>query len=284
MWKRSLLVALFLLAAAGPAHADRTIYMAVMCDTNLSGKEGLKKEVAKCGADILSMIEAFRNQGIRCADPAFISGDEVGLNEVRRRIASFPIDRNDTLIFYYVGHGKSRGRQHILDASCGEITRDEARQALLSAPRVPPRLILLVTECCANESARPQELIPMYGLSLDEKVPNKSLLENLLLEHSGIVDITSSSYNQPSVPRMFALSIKFHMESESSFEWYDLDKNGFVTWKEFFPKIIRTTNDLYRKALPDGNDPQTPFSFSLGTAPGMSSPRSTRRISACTSR
>jgi hypothetical protein len=269
MWKRALLLALFVQAiGGGAAFADRKVYTVVMCDTNAKGTDGLREAVADCGKIFLAMVKAFGRQGIACAEPEYIPGDQVGVAEVRRRVSAFPIDKNDTLLFYYVGHGKSRARVHILATSRGEVPRDEMRNALMTAPRARPKLTLMLTECCADEQGPKRlGLIPMFGLSLDEKVPNRNLLENLLLDHSGFVDITSCSYDETSLARVFSNALKLHMEAEANFESYDVNRDGFVSWGEFFPFVVRTTDEQVEKAVGDGKSHQIPKAFSLGTAP-----------------
>jgi hypothetical protein len=270
MLRRSFLCALLVHIIGGAALADRTVYTVVMCDTNLKGSASLRAKVTKCGQGFCSMVEGFRDQGIACEPPALIRGNEIGLDEVRRRVSAFPIDNNDTLLFYYIGHGVSRARTHVLATSRGEITRDEVRTALMSAARVQPRLTLLLTECCANE-AGPKDLglIPLFGLSLDERVPNKNLLANLLFDHTGLVDATSSSHDESSQAGFFFDSLRYHMEGSAKFHIYDVNGDGFVSWKEFFPSIARTTNALFKKIAVEGEQStQIPFAFSLGTAPG----------------
>jgi hypothetical protein len=215
------------------------------------------------------MISTFNERGVTCLKPVRINGDQIRLAEVQRLVATFPIDEKDTLLFYYVGHGKSHEGVHILDAEIGAITRDEIRDDLLRAPRIRPRLTLLLTECCAKEAARGLALPPMFGLSLDEKVPNRNLVENLLLDHSGVVDITSCSYGE--VARigkenaLFSYLFENLITAESSADAYDANGDGFVSWSEFFPKLLDATSDVSRGA-------QHPYQFSLGTAPGVSEP------------
>jgi hypothetical protein len=273
MWKRFLFLTLLVQAIGGStAFADRTVYTVVMCDTNARGKDGLREAVANCGKTFLSMVEAFGRQGVACAQPEYIPGDQVGVAEVRRRVSALPIGNTDTLLFFYVGHGKSRERVHILATSRGEIPRDEMRNALMTAPRVRPRLTLMLTECCANEQApKPLGVIPMYGLSLDEKVPDRNLLVNLLLDHSGFVDITSCSYDETSAAGLFSDELKFHMEAEANFDSYDVNRDGFVSWREFFPVVVRSTNEdrqeLQKRIGGGDHKTQIPYAFSLGTAP-----------------
>jgi hypothetical protein len=261
MCKWSPLLASLVLAIGGTAFADRTIYTVVMCDTNASG---VKAQVDTCAKKFEALITAFNQRGITCLRPVRINGDEIGLAEVQRRVAAFPIDGTDTLIFYYVGHGKSREGVHLLDVERGAITRDEIRNVLMRAPRVPPRLTLLLTECCAPESAqRPFVPIPMFGLPLSERVPTRNLLENLLLDHSGLVDVTSCSYGE--VARigdenaLFSYVLENLIMAESSAEAYDANGDGFVSWKEFFQKVAAATSEVSRGA-------QVPFAFSLGTS------------------
>src|SRR5262249_28936589 len=153
-----------------------------------------RKLVTDCGEGFVSMVKDFRNQGIACEDPRLIRGDEIGLDAIRERVSAFPIDENDTLLFYYIGHGASVERRHALATSRKELIAREAVLATLrDASRVRPRLIVMMTECCADEKVeRFAGLAESYGLSLGEKVPNRDLLGNLLLEHSGVVDVTSS--------------------------------------------------------------------------------------------
>ncbi len=262
MWKPVLVLGILMLAIGDAAFADRTVYTLVMCDTNA---EGVEAEARTCGENFLSMIKVFHQRGLPCATPAYIPGERIGLAEIQRCVSAFPIDGNDTLLFYYVGHGESRQGVHILDTSVGKFSRDEIRNTLLSASRVRPKLTLVMTECCAPERAPPKFVpFPIFGLALGEKVPNRNLLENLLLDHAGLVDFNSCSYGERAAVgkdgALFSYILENLIESESSFEAYDANKDGFVSWREFFPRLAEATYERSQKA-------QRPYAFSLGTAP-----------------
>jgi hypothetical protein len=154
-----------------------------------------------------------------------------------------------------------------------------------------------VTECCANEVG-PLQLnsVVTFGAPFEEQVPDRNLLENLLLGHSGLVDITSSSHNEFSAPLTFSDSLKAGMGAVANFDLCDKNRDGFVSWGEFFPIIKRGTDELYQERraqvlvalktrLAGRIDPdekqnlqnklqewtnqknQLPYAFSLGSAP-----------------
>ena len=128
----------------------------------------------------------------------------------------------------------------------------------------------------------------------------------LLLQHRGIVDLTSSSFGEISWGRQGTGGIFTHALTQAMGAWdiaqFNTDKDGFLTWTELFDQVRRDTQTAFREFKrhllnldPAGVDrglrdslqrqlDQVPQAFALGDPMGkVSKEEYQRRISASTS-
>lgn len=159
-----------------------------------------------------------------------------------------------TLIVYYHGHGATDGvRGHYFALTNGPpVFRSEVLDASLFPAR--PMLLILFSDCC---SAR----IDVGGAAAPAAINLAQVLKNLFLQHRGVVDLTGATY----YPELQAGQVgildkdgayftKAYYETLLSIPFMnpDKDRDGFVSWSEFFPEVQQATDDEYAAALARG--------------------------------
>jgi hypothetical protein len=213
-----------------------------------------------------------------------LEADKLSPNAIVSAIRGLPIGPDDTLLVYYTGHGATvEGRGHVLTMAHGNLLRSDLR-AIMAKKRA--RLSVLLTDCCSS-LVKPRKEPPVMGAPAPvAKV--SPMLRCLLLQHSGVVDLTSSSYGEASWSRpgtggLFTAALTTAMGS-GGIEEFDTDKDGFVTWTEVFEWVRHETQASFENFKKDlleldarGIDPglrdklksqrgQVPQAFALGEA------------------
>ncbi|MDG3006875.1 PDZ domain-containing protein [Paludisphaera mucosa] len=231
-------------------------------------------------------------------------GREVTPRNLLLYIASLKVDPNDTLLFYYTGHGATLDDQgHMLGLMGARgpdgrpvpqtLLRSQLRDALTAKGA---RLTVLLSDCCANllPAAPPQP--PTPGNPAPGAPSGPTVLQMLMFEHQGLVDLTSSTYD-PAARRgeasittaetgSFFTAVLTSLIMAPTDELDVAPRDGFVEWKELFPRVREGTRDFYRgfreSRLADAaagqpvTDPdthrillaqpdQTPFAFQLAS-------------------
>ena len=126
--------------------AGRVVAMTVV-DTNT--------KLAGIDVDRRGILSALQN-GLRPGELLIhddITGDQVRRVHVLDRLRSMPVGADDTVFFYYSGHGAVLANvDHALTTTGGDILRSEVRSAIQAKN---PRLAIILTDCCANVVRRP---------------------------------------------------------------------------------------------------------------------------------
>ncbi len=107
---------------------------------------------------------------------------------ITQRIEQISVGPNDTLFFYFSGHGGQDDRGHYLALAGGRLYRDQIRAVV---QQKGARLSVILTDCC-NQRADGQD----FGAPAMDMEPPASvtpLFRSLFFEPQGIVDINGSS-------------------------------------------------------------------------------------------
>jgi hypothetical protein len=172
-------------------------------------------------------------------------GQSVTVSAVETFFKDLKSRPEDTLLFYYSGHGEIRPELgHVLNFANpdGNGRRILPRSELLGFIKAKnPRLTVLVTDCCS--AIRKHLIAPALQAPFAPYVPPKWAVAGcLLLQHRGVVDITASCPGQAAFPNFTGVGGIFTDRFAAlldRFQLFRLDKNkdGFVDWNEFYPEL-----------------------------------------------
>lgn len=226
-----------------PPDVAKQIHALIVFDEKVPGATQDGKEVERV------LQEAFNNpkmfpEGELKRIPASITilrGADANAAKVLEYYRELGEVGDDTILFYYAGHGAFDARGHHLALKDGKLYRDDLRRAMLLKG---PRLTVIITDCCANYV---DGKIDLPKAQLKWKV-----LYTLLGRHRGLVDITASTPGtfsfgdeaggifSRSMCHLFCVAPKEVGASEKL-------KSGYVAWPEFFEYLQKKTKENYAK-------------------------------------
>lgn len=179
-----------------------------------------------------------------------LAGNDVTPDKILNYYKRLRTGPSEALLFYYAGHGatdKAYGHYLALQAPRRKdlvLTRTALRQAMQGKGA---GLVVILTDCCSDfvplAKRRPATLPPSAPREIHPVV------RCLLFRQRGVVDITAST-NEPSWGDshgggIFTRTLARLMEGR--LRDLDTDRDGFVTWKEFFPILKSRTQATFGK-------------------------------------
>lgn len=184
-------------------------------------------------------------------------GETISGKAILEAVENVPSDSNDTIVFYYSGHGAvddDQGRYLQLSGS-SELLRSDLINAL---KKKSAKLKVLITDCCAAEAE-----LPLIESSAPKRKPATEwteLARALFRESSGFVDISSSTRPELSWISKTGEGSIFTIElSKLAMDRADLSG---VTWKDFFELLKGRTVESSANERGKANK-QTPELISL---------------------
>lgn len=156
---------------------------AILAVDTRNGPNGTKEN----GVLLRFLFEIIRGMGIEVEiteiDPQRVSAGEIIASIKRLDLRKI---RTRTLFVYYAGHGGTDPRTgHFLMPGHAVLPRS----TLLAEIRAKsPPLAILLTDCCSTRTTLTAFPAPMAP------PPERKVVENLFLQHRGVVDINASSY------------------------------------------------------------------------------------------
>ena len=159
----------------------------------------------------------------------------------------------DTVLFYYTGHGSVDDHGHFLALAQGKLYREDLLNAL-SEKKV--RLFTVITDCCNTRSDGYNYIAPYYEIP-DRKEPSP-LFQKLFFESRGVVDINSSS---PGESSFFAPYQKNEFGPEGSpgsiftlswLDWMQEEKQNSRTWDDMVRGVSLRVHKKFKDYFPKG--------------------------------
>ncbi|WP_165231815.1 PDZ domain-containing protein [Aquisphaera insulae] len=272
------------------------IIVAIDANSNLTGLETSEHRLGQ----FISILERTKAR----IHTTTIDREKVSPETIVSAIRQCTVNQNESLMFYYIGHGATDPNYGHFLSTHGEGQRRDLLRSRLRGEIVRKRagLSIIVSDCCSS-SGRAQ-----IAVSPAPQVDGElfQTLEDLFLRSRGVVDITGASY--------------FSQDGAGEFGWFhqhwgglftagfcdamcggqvinrrilDNNQDGVVGWNEIFPVVVENTQRYftrYKSDVIDGKvemspdsvrkiraqDSQTPQAFSLGSSAALLSPKRSR--------
>ena len=208
------------------------------------------------------------------AEIVVLTGKDVNANAILSYFHGLKVGRDDALFFYYAGHGATDPQKgHFLalqELGTKPLLRADLRRVMQEHQ---PGLVVIMTDCCSTRFSlgKTRRILPDKGnaASIDP------VLRCLLYQSRGVVDITAASgdasFGDDHEGGIFTRS--FAKLVEDGIAGSDANKDGFVSWPEFFSRLQTQTQGVFvtwaqhQRARGEEIDQtsQKPMAFSLGT-------------------
>lgn len=180
---------LLLLALAPPVIAQKVHVLAV---GDLSPAAGWGKYSMSVRMDLIEIMVLFSNN----IPPAQLNFRQLQIEEdeysdpqwILKELQELRPAPGDTVVFYFSGHGAADDQGHYLALARGKLYRSQLLKTLTATQA---RLTVLLTDCCNARSDGMVFAAPFVETEEPRQV--SPLLQSLLLEPAGVVDINSSS-------------------------------------------------------------------------------------------
>jgi hypothetical protein len=177
--------------------------------------------------------------------PVFLTGDRCNAHSIVQSIRELTVGANDTLVFYYSGHGAfdlshapagDLARGHFLAMANYASDHDDLMRATLlqELAKKRPRLLVVITESC--NTYYPAH-VNRFQLPSGRPAGQTSL-EKLLLNYRGVVDLNSSSHGQVTWGGLFTRSLCDGLQSHDN-------------WRELLTDVQQATNRSYHQFRTD---------------------------------
>jgi len=177
-----------------------------------------------------------------------LEGSKVTLENIRKYYRDLETGPDEALLFFYAGHGaidpKLGHCLHTPAGSTSRLPRSEVRKAM---EQKGAGLVVLLTDCC---SSRPKQEVPykpyMEKIRVERVHP---VFRCLFFQHRGTADITAAEDGTAAFGDMEGGVFTNALASilEGDLKTLDRNRDGFLSWKEFFPQLSRETQGQFKR-------------------------------------
>ncbi|MFO0878659.1 MAG: caspase family protein [Gemmataceae bacterium] len=206
-----------------------------------------------------------------------LEGQKANARSILSHYRNLRVNKEDGLLFYYAGHGareEKTGRPFFDLKQGGPLFRQDVVRAMEAKGT---DLVLLVTDCCST----PQKLRD-FTMPREAYPRAKTLhptVRNLIFQARGTIDVTAAtdntSWSDNQMGGVFTRSLCRMLRQPITL--LDGDKDGFLTWREFYPQLRDETQSLFgewRKEMIGRGEriedrKQVPHAFHLGRSSAL---------------
>ncbi|MDO5552710.1 MAG: PDZ domain-containing protein [Planctomycetia bacterium] len=265
---------------------SQTVHLIICADVR--GMEGTSSDAVwrkNVALDARNVENTFRaqipekNLNIIAIEATQVTGEKVlaTIADMEKLGKGMPVERADTIVFYYSGHGEhkgERGQVFQIRNSKGEMNEDDflqraaVRQALLEKKA---KLVVMLTDCCNDfqDIKEPgKQPLPPRAKSAQNF---SNLMTCLFVNPKGIQNVTSSKVRESSWfdetdkerGSLFSASLCALMAREKD--------NQQMTWPSFCDMLSGDVASMFRESFPKGakkgdggvQSNQTPHTFEM---------------------
>lgn len=202
-----------------------------------------------------------------------LKGDKATKKDVLAYYDALKVKPDEGLVFYFAGHGArdDQTKKHFFDLKQGgPLVRDDLLQAMQAKGA---GLVLVLTDCCSSPQSLKETMTADRGVVLRAEQVHETV-RCLLFQARGTVDLTAatdnSSWSDNAGGGLFTRSVDRLLRQP--IKVLDGNKDGVVTWREFYPQLRDETRSLFgawRKEMTSRGEKiddrhQEPFAFALG--------------------
>lgn len=167
---------------------------------------------------------------------------------IERAIERLQPGPDDTVLFYYTGHGAIDDGGEYFDLKGGKLRRKEVRAALEAKK---PRLAALVTDCCNVRSDG--ERIAAAAPGPDEPQDYTPWFRSLFIDPRGVVDVNACAPGESAFfppESLETLPGSFFTKALTENARANRDRSG--TWDELLTGVSLQVHVWFRQSYPDG--------------------------------
>ncbi|MDR1141742.1 MAG: PDZ domain-containing protein [Planctomycetaceae bacterium] len=261
---------LFLLAVtAGTQQAvAQKIHLVIAADINAGGGVGAITKI-----DQWNVKQLFESN-VPCSQLNIVTipSEEMRESDILKTVDSLDISNEDTLVFYYSGHGAfdRQKQQQFLQLSLGNLYRPELLEHII---KKSPRLSVLLTDCCnvqvdnvvqerqSEVTVFPQEISPLF--------------KSLFIYCKGVVDITSSKLGEYSFCDNKRVGNRGSCFTYPLADLMKVNKdNAQMDWSKLVEELTPKVDEAFKELYPNGHTSSGQMSQTIVAAdyPGKNLP------------
>lgn len=236
--------------APPPPPELKKLHALLVIDTNA----GLGESVEIDGHRIEMLLK--NNIPAKRLDLQILTGKDVTADKILKYYQSINVNRSDALFFYYAGHGATDpGKGHFLALQELKVQPLIRSTLVQSMERKQAGFVVVLTDCCSSrfklQDSKKHRKVP--HIPTDEPTP---VFRCLFFQHRGVVDITAATFDEKKKQNEAAFGDETQggiftrtLGKLLSKDLKELDTNrdGFVTWEEFFPILQGETQKTFLK-------------------------------------
>ena len=234
----------------GTSKETAIVHLITVADLNGTNSIG-----SRIGADMF-YSSMYYGLGINQPNDYRFTEEELTPKIILEQIKNMPINKNDTVVFYYTGHGAYDANRGLFFTIAdprdpynpqtkqgGKNVNSLLKNDVLAAiQKHSPRLTVIISDCCSAYLVYADECAGSAGAAhMDPTCP---LFKKLFFESSGVIDFTGAqegkvSYvtNGPYGPWM----------TNALCQSFDVNHNKTIGWKQLFSNVQQKTVE-YSKA------------------------------------
>jgi hypothetical protein len=231
-------------SGAAPTEELTKLKVLIALDTNSNLKPQLEVDEGRFRQTLEMNIPAAR------MEITTFKANKVTRDAILGHYKNLAVTPKDALLFFYGGHGATdpKTKRLYFQLQEGKGKPLFRRDLLKVMEDKKPGLVVMLTDCCSTPVKMPFTPRKIWGVKNRPASPTP-LFRDLFFRSRGTASITAAtgnaSWGDDDRGGIFTRSLCWMLRKQPS----ELDKNkdGFVSWREFAPRLQADTQDLFKQ-------------------------------------